>query len=497
MDVISMGSTSLSTKLQSTNLSFSAHGRERGTVPSHQKCETHFGVDVGKRVKVIRGGGVQSVRTQSRRVERGSGESLRERGGSFLGDSVLSFRTVSKPFVLPRRRCHVAVADLRRSGGGGGGEGNHGSQNRRHVERWDVVGLGQAMVDFSGVVTDEFLEGLGLEKGKRKVVNHEERGKVLRALDGNSYKVSAGGSLSNTLVALARLSQGELNVAMTGSVGSDPLGDFYRAKLLRANVQFLSRPVVDGTTGTVVVLTTPDAQRTMLSYQGMSSVVDFDSSLESAVEKSKVLVVEGYLWEIPETVEAIAKACEAARAKGVMVALTASDVSCVLRFRKNFWDVMCESTDILFTNIDEARALAGFSPSTSPALTARHLSRFCPLVSVTDGDRGSYLGLKGEVVYIPPSPCSPVDTCGAGDAYAAGVLFCLFQGVPDIRSMGSFASRVAAVVVGQQGTRLREEDACELASKTVKLNQVPFLEGRVVKRMGMGNGTGSETNANV
>lgn len=145
-------------------------------------------------------------------------------------------------------------------------------------DRWDVLGLGQAMVDFSGTVDDEFLKRLGLEKGTRKVVNHEERGRVLRAMDGCSYKAAAGGSLSNSLVALARLgckSVGgpALNVAMAGSVGSDPLGGFYRSKLQRANVNFLSEPVKDGTTGTVIVLTTPDAQRTMLAYQ-VNSVLE-------------------------------------------------------------------------------------------------------------------------------------------------------------------------------------------------------------------------------
>jgi sugar/nucleoside kinase (ribokinase family) len=197
-------------------------------------------------------------------------------------------------------------------------------------------------VDFSGTVGDDFLEQLGLVKGIRKVVNHEERGKVLRALDGRSYKLSAGGSLSNTLVALARLGTAStqsrtLNVAMTGSVGSDALGDFYRTKLLRAGVHFLSQPVVDGTTGTVIVLTTPDAQRTMLSYQGMSSVVNYDTNLAGSIAGSRFLVVEGYLWEIPQTIEAIAQACEAARQQGVLVALTASDVSCITRHRQQFW----------------------------------------------------------------------------------------------------------------------------------------------------------------
>lgn len=334
-------------------------------------------------------------------------------------------------------------------------------------DRWDVVGLGQAMVDFSGMVGEEFLENLQLEKGIRKIVNHEERGKVLRALHGWSFKASAGGSLSNTLVALARLGsasnkQPATAVAMTGSVGSDPLGDFYRAKLLKANVHFLSPPIVDGTTGTVIVLTTPDAQRTMLSYQGMSSVINFDATLGRAISAARILVVEGYLWEIHQTVEAIIEACETAHKNGVLVALTASDVSCVSRHRKQFWDLMATRADILFTNSNEARAICGFGTDVSPALAARCLSQHCPFVSVTDGAQGSYIGVTGEVIYVSPASCVPMDTCGAGDAYAAGILYGILKGVSDLKSMGNLAARVAAVVVGQQGTRLRQKDALDL-----------------------------------
>lgn len=334
--------------------------------------------------------------------------------------------------------------------------------------------MGQAMVDFSGMVGEEFLETLKLEKGIRKVVNHEERGKVLRALDGRSFKASAGGSLSNTLVALARLgsagSDSPLSVAMAGSVGSDPLGDFFRAKLLKANVHFLSSPIEDGTTGTVIVLTTPDAQRTMLSYQGMSSVVNFDQTLARRITSARILVVEGYLWEIPQTIEAIVQACETAQKNGVLVALTASDVSCVTRHREQFWDLMAMCTDILFTNSNEARALCGFGTNVSPALAARRLSQACPLVSVTDGAQGSYLGVTGEVVYVSPAPCVPMDTCGAGDAYAAGILYGILKGVSDLKGMGNLAAKVAAVVVGQQGTRLRRKDAFELADSLFALS---------------------------
>ncbi|GFY83961.1 pfkB-like carbohydrate kinase family protein [Actinidia rufa] len=306
-------------------------------------------------------------------------------------------------------------------------------------DRWDVLGLGQAMVDFSGMVDDEFLDRLGLEKGTRKLVNHEERGRVLRAMDGCSYKAAAGGSLSNSLVALARLGAHPiggppLNVAMAGSVGSDPLGGFYRSKLCRANVNFLSPPVQNGTTGTVIVLTTPDAQRTMLAYQGTSSAVNYDPCLASDAHRS-----------------------------GALVAITASDVSCIERHYDDFWEIMGNYVDILFANSDEARAFCHFSSKESPVSAARYLSHFVPFVSVTDGPKGSYIGVKGEAVYIPPSPCVPVDTCGAGDAYASGILYGTLRGVSDLKGMGTLAARVASVVVGQQGTRLRVEAAVELA----------------------------------
>ncbi|XP_020215432.1 uncharacterized protein LOC109799298 [Cajanus cajan] len=330
-------------------------------------------------------------------------------------------------------------------------------------ERWDVLGLGQAMVDFSGTVDDNFLKNLGLEKGTRKVVNHEERGRVLQAMDGCSYKAAAGGSLSNSLVALARLGTPAIHVAMTGSVGSDPLGGFYREKLRRANVQFLSSPIKDGTTGTVIVLTTPDAQRTMLAYQGTSSTVNYDTSLASAVSKTNILVVEGYLFELPDTIKTITKACEKARRNGALVAITASDVSCIERHFDDFWETIGNCVDLVFANGDEAKALCNFESKESAASAARYLSHFVPLVSVTDGPKGSYIGVKGEAVYIPPSPCVPVDTCGAGDAYASGILYGLLRGISDLRSIGTLASKVAATVVGQQGTRLRISDAVQLA----------------------------------
>lgn len=119
--------------------------------------------------------------------------------------------------------------------------------------------------------------------------------------------------------------------------------------------------------------------------------------------------------------------------------------------------------DIIFANSDEARTLCNFNANESVDSATRCLSFFAPLVSVTDGPRGSYIGMKGETVYIPPSPCIPVDTCGAGDAYASGIMYGVLRGISDVKRIGKIAATVAATVVGQQGTRLRVSDAVKLA----------------------------------
>ena len=128
-----------------------------------------------------------------------------------------------------------------------------------------------------------------------------------------------------------------------------------------------------------------------------------------------------------------------------------------------FRDIVGNYADILFANANEARAFCELPSTDSPMSATRHLSHSVPLVSVTDGVHGSYIGVKGEAIYIPPPPCIPVDTCGAGDAYTSGILYGILRGASDLKGIGLLASQVAAVVVGQQGTRLRVQDADRLA----------------------------------
>lgn len=340
--------------------------------------------------------------------------------------------------------------------------------------RSDVVGLGQAMVDLAAHVDDAFLDKHALVKGERKVVTHLERARILGSLDGSSYKATAGGSLANTLVALSRLGQGHVQVGMAGVVGSDAIGQFFRAKMGKAGVEFLNDDQPDTSTGTVCVLTTPDANRTMLSFFGSAASFDVQESLKAHIARAKVLVIEGYLWEMEGTKRAIGEAVDLARRHGTLVALTASDATVVHRHHQEFVDLL-PKVDVLFANHSEAQALVKGS---SAAECAAILGAGCPLVAVTDGSRGSYVVSQGQLQHVAPhwSDRPPVDTCGAGDAYAAGLLFGMLVGL-DVAGMADVGAKVASTVIGRCGARLSRVDADRLTSTFVQEDQRWLWEG--------------------
>lgn len=348
-------------------------------------------------------------------------------------------------------------------------------------QHFDVLGLGQAMVDFAALAEDGVLERLSVDKGARKIISLEERGSVLEGLDGEAYQVSAGGSLSNSLMALARLgtaseeaaggAQRRLRVAMAGLVGSDALGSFYQSQMRQAGVEVVATPVAGAHTGTVVVLTSADAQRTMLSYLGTPAEVAVDAALEAAIAASRVLVIEGYLWELPAAAATIGAAIDAAQRHGTVVAMTAGDAGVVQRHGAELWAAIDRGVDVLFTNMGEAAALAACAPGgagTAPATAeaaALALGPHCSLVAVTDGSAGSAITALGQLYVVPPhwveSP--PVDTCGAGDGYAAGLLYGFLRNY-DVTAMGRTAARVASAVIARRGGVLGEDAARAVAA---------------------------------
>ena len=346
------------------------------------------------------------------------------------------------------------------------------------------------MIDFSAPVNDSFLTDVNVEKSSRKLITVAERASILERLDGFPYQVTSGGSLSNTLKTLALLGSAaaasghpDINIAMSGLIGSDPLGSFYTAQMKAVGVDVLSPPTEAANTGTVVVLTSPDAQRTMLSYLGTPAAVPLDAHLEASIARSSVLVIEGYLWELPDAEATIRGAIAAAQRHGTVVAMTAGDAGVVQRHGAEMWSAIDAGIDLLFTNAAEAAELVACAPEvavvvhhhTLPAAKTKStwaaeaaalaLGPHCSLVCVTDGCNGSILTALGQLHVVPPvwTESPPVDTCGAGDAYAAGLLYGFLRKF-DVGSMGKVAARAASAVIARHGATMNEEAAVAVAA---------------------------------
>ncbi|KAA6425375.1 MAG: putative sugar kinase [Trebouxia sp. A1-2] len=347
---------------------------------------------------------------------------------------------------------------------------------------WDVVGLGQPMVDFSASVEDDLLVRLGIVKGSRRVISAQQRAEV-----------SAGGSLSNTLIGLSRLGQadnclrgsGGLQVALAGAVGSDTLGSFFAAQAAKAGVAILADTQPESCTGTAIVLTTPDANRTFLSYLGEAHALQLSAAAQQAIKSSRMLVVEGYMWEVDDALETLSTAADFARSSGAMVVMTAGDAGVVQRHTADFWQLINDGVDMLFCNRSEAAALLG-RPSCTAQEAALALGPHCKVVLVTDGAHGSCISAMGQLQRIPPcwTTSTPVDTCGAGDGYAAGALYGFLCGY-DVANIGRAGARVASAVILRQGAATTEDEALQLVQSMPDMTDAPHpavVEGQGLPR---------------
>ena len=332
----------------------------------------------------------------------------------------------------------------------------------------DVVGLGEAMIDFSAFVSDATLESFHVAKGGRRVIDIEERLEIQRRL-GDDYVLQAGSSITNTLVALAQLSRAEgdpYRLGFAGCIGSDRLGDFYAAHLKNSGIQAYTCALdesMERLTGCVIVLTTPDAQRSFLVYPG-EGTPRLTESVKEAIATSRVFVIEGYLFGLSEMATEIEEAVLLAKQHGVLVAVTGGDAEVVRKARDDFWSVIKMGVDIFLCNQSEAAAL--LSEDKSSCCAHKAIQRLAPhfsLVAVTDGSNGSYIAAMGQLQTVPPFwlKNSPVDTCGAGDVYAAGLLHGLLKGY-DLCGIGLAASRSASAILSRHGAQLLKEDALQI-----------------------------------
>lgn len=321
----------------------------------------------------------------------------------------------------------------------------------------DVLGIGNAIVDVLVHAEDSFVEEHGLAKGAMTLVD-QEQARALYGAVGSGVEVS-GGSCANSIVGLAALGS---RSAYVGKVRDDQLGEIFAHDIRAAGVRYATPPATEGpATARCLVMVAPDAQRTMATYLGVSVELgpsDIDPDL---VSDSRILYLEGYLWDPPQAKEAFRAAMTAAKGAGRTVALTLSDPFCVERHRDEFLELVDGDVDVLFANEQEILSLTR-ADSFDDAVEA--IRGRPAIAALTRGPKGSVIVTSDATHAVPAKAVSEVvDTTGAGDLYAAGFLHGLAtdRDLPACARLGSIA---AAEVIGHVGAR-PESDLAELVEE--------------------------------
>ena len=311
---------------------------------------------------------------------------------------------------------------------------------------YDVVGIGNAIVDVLVQANDDLIDNFELTKGTMALVD-EAQAERLYASVGPGLETS-GGSAANTLAGVAQLGG---RAGFIGRVRNDQLGGIFSHDIRSVGARFDTPAATEGpSTARCLILVTPDAQRTMCTYLGASVGLDpADLDLEM-VAQAKVLYLEGYLWDSDEAKAAFIAAAEVARAHGGEVALSLSDAFCVERHRESFQELVDGHVDILFANEMEITALY---KANSFEEAADQVRGRCKLAALTRSEQGSVV-LNGAGTHsIAPFQLGPLlDTTGAGDLYAAGFLHAYTQGQA-VDACGRLGSLCAGQVVTQLGPR--------------------------------------------
>ncbi len=312
--------------------------------------------------------------------------------------------------------------------------------------RFDVVGIGNALVDVIAHASDRFLEDHALVKGRMDLVDTERAVALYRAL-GSAVEMS-GGSAANTMCGIASFGG---SAAYLGKVTDDELGSAFGHDLLAVGVQFRAGDHRnDVPTGRCIIVVTPDAERTMNTYLGASSLLGVSDLDDDAIASGKVLYMEGYLYDRDEAKAAFRHAAGVAHEAGRLVSLTLSDSFCVDRHRDDFHSLVSDEVDLLFGN--ESELIALYETETFDE-AVDELRGHCQLAAITVGARGSIIITGDELLEVPAVPVRRViDTTGAGDLYAAGFLHGLTSG-GSLEECGRLGSLAAAEVISHVGPR--------------------------------------------
>ncbi|MEO0908817.1 MAG: adenosine kinase [Pseudomonadota bacterium] len=314
-------------------------------------------------------------------------------------------------------------------------------------KEFDVLAIGNAIVDIIARAEDDFLAKEDIIKGAMNLIDME-RAEHLYSEMGPAIETS-GGSAGNTAAGIASLGG---KVAYIGKVADDHLGKIFRHDITAIGVHYETLPLIQGdTTARSMIFVTPDGERSMNTYLGACVKLSSKDIDEDLVAKSGIVYFEGYLWDPADAKDAIRLAAHLAHQNGNQVAMTLSDAFCVDRYRDEFLELMKSGTvDICFANDAELKSLY----QTADLATAINAVREdCTLTAVTKGAEGSTIVTREKTVDVDPHPINKlVDSTGAGDLYAAGFLFGLTQG-RNMMDCGRLGGLAASEVIQHVGPR--------------------------------------------
>ena len=316
--------------------------------------------------------------------------------------------------------------------------------------KYDVYGIGNALVDIQAQVTEEIVAKTEFTKGVMTLVDDLRQRSVLQSIDGLPLNRCAGGSAANTIVAVADLGG---HAAFSGKIGPDEMGKFFLEDMRKLGVTMDIVPAEEGPTGTCAVLITPDAHRTLLTNLGVATMLTPEDIDEELVRASRYVYIEGYLLTSDTTKAAAYQTIELAEKHSVKIALTASDPFLVNLIRDEIWQLIEGPVDLFFCNEDEAKSLTGKQDVID---CAHEIHKHAENVALTLGAKGSILMHNGEATAIEGVEVDAVDTTGAGDMYAGGLLYGITNGLA-WNQAGHLASHAAARIVAQLGARLQRK----------------------------------------
>ncbi len=328
--------------------------------------------------------------------------------------------------------------------------------NMNTTKKYDVVGIGSPLLDLVIAVDDSLLASLGISKGEMRLIDADESARILTRLAGHAMVTLLGGSVANTLAGVSALGGSTLFI---GSVGDDAHGVLYEDRSLADGMMIHFSKQHGMMTGHAITFITPDGERSFATHLGAASALRESDILEEEVASGTILYLEGYMLEDPHTRAVAQHAAALAKKHGGMVAIDLSSAALIERQRAVVHDFVASTADIVFANEDEAEAFTGKREEAALA----DLATLATIAVVKLGKRGSLLQTGKEVYTIPAYPVQVVNTNGAGDMFAAGILY----GVAHTLSLpvaGDIASFAASRVVMSTGARLDEEIKSEVSN---------------------------------